>query len=210
MRERAPGQKYSLQFQKWAEIFKNVHLTFNMPHPFVFCLFLAFFLISIICGPSMCFQLCVKVSDSTRWLQNKQDLYLWSAGRHTELFYPKNTISDSYLQRYIWDFLWYPFTHAQTHTTHSECAFNIFQFFKTLHPLNFPTLALTWNSSKHMRQVSFAISMATGKMGSYTVILPIRRFGRLSFSLWIPEWNAQIKINTNKGKCSQNLNENQF
>jgi len=56
-----------------------------------------------------------------------------------------------------------------------------------------------------MRQVSFAISIATGKMGSYIVILPIRRFGKLSFRLWIPEWNAQIKINTNKGKCSQNL-----
>lgn len=128
-----------------------------------------------------------------------------------ELHHHKNTIADSYLQRYIWDFLWYPFTHAQTHTTHSECELTSFNnFSKLFGPLNFPTLALTWNSSKHMRQVSFAISMATGKMGSYTVILPIRRFGRLSFSLWIPEWNAQIKINAHKGKCSQNWNENLF
>ncbi len=105
-----------------------------------------------------------------------------------------------------------PLTQARTHRKYALKLQlrNFSTILQTLHPPNFPTPALTWNSSKHRRQVSSAISMATGKMGSYIVILPIRRFGRLCFSLWIPECNAQIKVNRNKCKCSQSLDKIQF
>lgn len=113
---------------------------------------------------------------------------LWTAVEHKGWLcsiYPKPSNGPN-----LW-FLWHTFystTHAQSHST-LNCSFQILQTCKLSHhhPSKFYIPALTWNSSKHMRQVSSAISIATGKMGSYIVILPILRFGRLCFSLWIPE-----------------------
>lgn len=104
----------------------------------------------------MCFQLCMKVSDSTRWLQNEQDLfiylflneqdlYLWSAGRRSgQMNYIIINIPSE-----CWFFLTavylgvsphiIPLSHAQTHTTHIECAAQkSFKNFTNSSPSQFP------------------------------------------------------------------------
>lgn len=130
----------------------KIYLTFHLIHLYGFAKnsFLfnsSFFLISITCGLSMCIQLCVKVSDSTRWLQNEQGLYLLRAIPHcSQMNYININTSlahaDSY---YISAAYIIPFTHALRNTQQICIKLHLRNFLtilQTLHPPNFPTPAL--------------------------------------------------------------------